>query len=56
MHDRMPIDGNGPILSNERLKNSRFDNQKFNNNPINQQFFQNDSYDKQNKTRSHNKK
>lgn len=26
MHDRMPIDGNGPALNNERLLNSRFDN------------------------------
>ena len=36
MHDRIPIDGNGPILNNELLKNSRFENQKLNNNPDNQ--------------------
>jgi hypothetical protein len=26
MHDRMPIDGNGPALNNERLQNSHFEN------------------------------
>jgi hypothetical protein len=36
MHDRLPIDGNGPAQAN-----SRFDNNSLKN-PINQQYFQND--------------
>ena len=44
MHDRMPIDGNGPSQANTRI-----DNPNSQKNPINQQYFQNDMniYDQQ---------